>query len=56
MSPRLSIFENEFGVIFDKLDKEKSGKLSEKNCGIENIPEEVKYLFGGLLSKIKYKN
>lgn len=56
VSPRLSIFNKEFAAVFERLDKDKSGKLSQKNCAVENIPEELKYLFGGILSKIKYKN
>ena len=33
-----------------------AGELSKSNCALELINDEVKYLFGGIFSKIKYKN
>lgn len=32
------------------------GELTKTNCALELINDEIKYLFGGIFSKIKYKN
>ena len=41
--------------MFDILDRNRIGKLSKENCGIENISEEFKFIFGGIFTKLFLK-
>ena len=44
-----------FEIIFNKLDKSQTGKLSKFNLALECIPEDLKIIFGGILTLVKYK-
>ena len=44
-----------FEIIFNKLDKSQTGKLSKFNLAVECIPEDLKVIFGGIFTVVKYK-
>ena len=52
-SPR---FMEEFLEVFKKLDKRNVGTLSQINCSEESLPVELKYILGGIIRKVKYRN
>lgn len=48
--------EIEFGKIFRILDKERIGHINNKNCDVSQINQQLKYLLGGVLTKIRYSS
>ena len=44
-----------FEEIFWVLDGKKVGYLDKTNCNICSLPEEIKYLLGGVISKVRYQ-
>lgn len=40
--------------LFDSLDKAKLGYLNQRNYDTSKITSELKYLFGGILTSIRY--
>lgn len=42
--------------LFAQLDANKVGKLSRTNCRVKDLSEELKFIFGGIFTKIFLKN
>jgi hypothetical protein len=42
-------------ALFNRLDKSQTGKLSKFNCDTEGIPEDFKFIFGGVFTSIRLK-